>query len=165
MKTLRFILFVFLIGLAIPSWCQDKSEPASGNDAMIAKCTKILSYGSIYGYYNPKKSDAVIALGLLGDERVVPMLIEHLQNEGDNQLRMDITKALGWIGSKNAVSALEQALHDKYPHVRKVAAMALKEITGKDYDYDKTGLADLNKLKEQIRSSTNRSDKATENEP
>ena len=49
------------------------------------------------------------ALGLLGDERAVPVLAEHLANEKDPNLRFQITKALGWIKSPKAVPALEKA--------------------------------------------------------
>lgn len=51
-----------------------------------------------------------------------------------------------------SVPALERALRDKHPHVRKCAALALKDITGKDYDYDKTGLPDPQRIREQIES-------------
>ena len=84
-------------------------------------------------YYEPAKGDAVAALGLLGDERAVPVLAEHLANEKDPNLRFQITKALGWIKSPKAVPALEKALKDEDGHVRNGAAMALKGITGKEY--------------------------------
>ena len=83
-------------------------------------------------------------------------------------VRMQIVKALGWIGSTNAVPGLESALKDKYPFVRQQAATALKDITGKDYEYDKTGLPDLKRMQEAMilhrsSSQTNNSSDATEN--
>jgi HEAT repeat protein len=131
---------------------KEVAQPSLADDAFLAKCTKILSYGDTINFQKPSKSDAVIALGLLGDERAVPVLIDHLENEENKQLRLQIVKALGWIGSATAVPALESALKDSYPFVRQQAAMALKAITGKDYDFDRTGLPDLKKLRETIRS-------------
>jgi hypothetical protein len=112
-------------------------------DAMLAKLAKIVTYGREMDVYKPGKLDAVKALGLLGDDRAVFLLNDHLENEESDQLRMEITKALGLIGSTNAVPALQAALHDKYPYARSSAAAALKEITGKQYDFDRTGLAQI----------------------
>lgn len=132
------------------------AKPAEDRDALLARVTKVLNYGSeVGGYRKPSKSEAVIALGLIGDERSVPVLIDHLQNEENNQLRLQIVRALGWIGSDKAVPALEQSLHDKYPYVRKQAAEVLKGMTGRDFEYDKTGLPDLANLRSRILSSEN----------
>jgi len=123
-------------------------------DAMLARLIKILKYGGDHsGLGKPTKVDAVIALGLLGDERVVSILAEHLVNEENNSLRLQIVRALGWIGSSQAVPALEQTLQDKYPLLRKQAADVLKAITGRDYEYDKTGLPDYTKMRELIQSA------------
>ena len=90
--------------------------------------------------------EAVAALGLLRAEQAVPVLIEHLKEESNDQLRVQIVRALGWIGSSTAVPALkEAALHDRYLYVRKNAAEALKEITGVEHDYDHTGEAEARK--------------------
>ena len=96
----------------------------------------------------PSKVDAVHAMGLLGDERAVPLLIEHLENEANDHLRLQIVRALGWVGSATAVPALEKALLDKYPFVRQQSAGSLKKITGKDYEFDKTGLLSRERTKE-----------------
>lgn len=122
-------------------------------EALLARLTKLLNYGSEISLAKPTKTDAVIALGLIGDERSVPLLIDHLQNEENKNLRLQIVRVLGWIGSDKAVPALEQALQDKYPLLRKQAAEVLKQITGREYEYDKTGLPDYNKLREMIRAS------------
>jgi HEAT repeat protein len=127
-------------------------------EALMARLTKILNYSGDYGGLGkPGKADAVIALGLLGDERAVPVLIEHLVNEENKNLRLQIVRSLGWIGSQQAVPALEQTLQDKYPLLRKQAADVLKTITGRDYEYDKTGLPDFNKMRELIRASAKES--------
>jgi len=132
------------------------SVHAVTNDILFAKCTKLLNYGEQFHNYKPTKSDAISALGLLGDERAVPILVEHLRNEENNVLRMEIVKALGWIGNTNAVPALESTLQDKYPLLRMQAATALKAITGKDYEYDKTGLPDVRRIRELLHPSTNK---------
>ncbi|MFT3783401.1 MAG: HEAT repeat domain-containing protein [Nibricoccus sp.] len=118
-------------------------KPGEDRDALLARLTKMLNYGSELGSgRKPTKAEAAIALGLLGDERAIPVLADHLANEENNQLRVQITRALGWIGGPKAAPPLETALKDNYPYVRKQAAEALKTITGNDYDYDKTGLRD-----------------------
>jgi HEAT repeats len=165
MKFITSVSLSFLVCMGHLAWSEEHAESAGNNDALLAKCTKILNYGETYHIYQPSKTDAVSALGLLGDVRAVPDLVAHLENEENNALRLQIVKALGWIGSTNAVPALETALNDKYPLLRKQAASALKDITGKDYDYDKTGLLDIKKLRGLIRSSTNTPDKAAEEKP
>jgi HEAT repeat protein len=129
------ILALFILA----AWATaDEKKSATPSDKLFAKCVKILKFGDVNQYYTPAKKDAVIALGLLGEERAVPLLVEHLQNEENDDLRYQIVKALGWIKSAKAVPALEKALkEDKYEHARGAAAIALKEITGKDYKADK----------------------------
>ena len=43
--------------------------------------------------------------------------------------------ALGDMGDGRAIPALEQALNDSALFVRDAASVALKKITGKDYEY------------------------------
>jgi len=136
------------VSMPVPS-----DSKAAGNDALLARYLKLLNYGDMNPFYRPSKVDAAVALGLLGDERAVGPLVEHLENEDNNMLRMQIVRALAWIGSPSAVPALEHTLRDKYPFLRKHAAMALKDITGKDYEYDKTGLPDPNRLRKTIEAS------------
>ncbi|MGC4072229.1 MAG: HEAT repeat domain-containing protein [Nibricoccus sp.] len=123
---------------------------AKSMDDALNKCIKVLRFGDTIGNREPTKVDAVHALGLLGDERAVPVLVEHLENEPNHHLRTEIARALGWIGSPSAVPALEKTLADKYPHLRQQSAVALKKITGKDYDYDKTGLPTRESLMKDI---------------
>lgn len=128
------------------------AKPVAADNDMVSKCVKILTYGAVHDYFKSTKTDAVVALGILGDERAVPTLIAHLENEENAELRKEIVRALGLIGSPKAVSALERALKDAYPHTRRHAAYALKQITGKDYDYDKTGLPDPSRIRELLKS-------------
>lgn len=139
------------------------AKPAEDRDALLARLTKVLKYGSqVIGYKKPGKVDGVLALGLIGDERSVPVLVEHLQNEDNDHLRLQIVRALGWIGSGKAVPALEQALQDKYPHVRRQAAEVLNELTGRSYDYDKTDLPVLNEFESASGEGVRRLDKIAE---
>lgn len=130
-----------LLAAAVSLPAQTERNPATAlSDAQLARLTHLLTYGNVMEFVGPSKTSAVIALGLLGDERAVPVLIDHLQNEPNQNLRLEIARALGWIGSATAVPALEQALTDTYPFTRQQAAFALKRITGREYDFDKTGL-------------------------
>jgi len=135
--------------LPLRSAAAEAAEPAN-QEAVLERCTKILKYGDLTSMAEPSKVDAVHALGLIGNAKALPLLIEHLENERNDNLRMQIVRSLGWIGSKDAVPALEKSLADKYPFVRQQSAVALKKITGKDYEYDKTGLPDPTKLREMI---------------
>jgi len=141
----------------VPANSPAVAKPIENRDELLARLTKVLNYGSEIGLNKPGKGDAVIALGLIGDERAVPVLADHLANEENKNLRLQIVRALGWIGSEKAVPALELALQDKYPLLRKQAAEALKTITGREYDYDKTGLPDFAKMREMIRASAKES--------
>ncbi|MFT3870093.1 MAG: HEAT repeat domain-containing protein [Nibricoccus sp.] len=112
---------------------------APGNcsaDAVIEKCTLILTYGTTNSFDGPSKAEAAITLGLLGNERAVPVLADHLLNEENQNLRLQIVRALGWINSRTGVLALESALNDPYVHVRNNAAKVLQQITGKSYGYN-----------------------------
>jgi hypothetical protein len=110
---------------------QEKSQPSA--DPLLEKCIKILKYGQLNEFAKPMKQDAVMALGILGDDRAVPALLEHLQNEKDENLQFQIIRALGWIKSAKAVPALEKFLQHKDPTRRDAAMFALEAITGKDY--------------------------------
>jgi hypothetical protein len=147
MKTVALLL---VLAMACLVGAKDDKEQAP-NREIYAKAVKLLKFGQAIEYYEPAKGDAVAALGLLGDEQAVPILIEHLANEKDAELRFRIIKALGWINSRKAVPALEKALKDDDLHVRNGAALALKGITGKEYQAEQRpkdgvpGLAELTK--------------------
>jgi len=114
------------------------------------RSSRILKFGALHGNSEPTKVEAVHALGLLGDPRAIPLLVEHLEGEANDNLRLQIVRALGWIGSDAAVPALEKSLKDKYPFVRQQSAAALKKITGKEFEFDRTGLPDPAKLRESL---------------
>lgn len=142
----RVTLFTFLgAALLCGSAPRLRAEEAA---SAFDRSARILKFGAVHGESAPTKVDAVHALGLLGDPRAIPLLVEHLENEETDHLRLEIVRALGWIGGDAVVPALEKSLKDKYPYVRKQSAVALKKITGKDYAFDKTGLPDPAKLRE-----------------
>lgn len=132
----------------------------STNDALFTKCTEIIKYGERINLAKPTKADAIVTLGMLGDERAIPLLIEYYDHEDNNNMRHQLVKALSWIGGSKVVPTLEKALRDKYPFTRKQAAVGLKEITGKDYEFDTTGLPDLAKMRAAIESARDGATKA-----
>ena len=91
----------------------------------------IMKYGPAISYDQPTQKDAVITLGLLGDEDAVPALIEQFQTAGDYNFKSYIANSLGWIGDKRAVPILKKALKSKNVHLRKRAALALEKINDK----------------------------------
>src|SRR2546422_9679982 len=102
---MRVAILAFVLVGALPLRAQEKQPSAS--DAVLAKCGKILRFGQVNEFYEPSKQDAALALGLLGDDRAVQILVEHLGNEPDGNLRLQIVRALGWIRSPKAAPALE----------------------------------------------------------
>jgi hypothetical protein len=122
--------------LAYPGPAPEKPEPS--RDTVLARCTKILQFGEVVEFVKPGKADAIVALGLLGDKRAVPVLLEHLKNEENGNLRYQIVRALGWLKSKEAVRPLEKLLEDKRTdlatlNLRRITKYALEDITGKNY--------------------------------
>ncbi len=53
---------------------QDKPMP--GADRMLENCIRVLKFGEINEFEKPMKQDAVMAMGMLGDERAVPILLD-----------------------------------------------------------------------------------------
>jgi hypothetical protein len=126
------VIAIFVCGaLQTGGFAQEK--PNSHVDMTLDRCTKILKFGQLNEFFKPMKADAVMALGLLGDQRAVPLLLEHLQNEEDPNLQFQIVRSLGWLKSVKAVPPLEKLLKHKDRNLREVTVLALEEITGKDY--------------------------------
>jgi len=86
-------------------------------------------------FYDVARHNVVIAIGKIGDGRAVGKLIDIVHQDEDGFVRQTAAEALGLIGSRTAVLALEGALEDDDKYVRAAAAWALKQITGKDYPY------------------------------
>ncbi len=69
------------------------------------------------------------ALGLIGDDRAVPKLLELKAKSPDNNVKLWAMRALGRIGSPEAAKALTRmALGDPNKFMRKNAVMALGDI-------------------------------------
>jgi HEAT repeat protein len=79
---------------------------------------------------NPKakgRAHAAAALGLIGDQRAVPVLLKALR-DNDPVLRSRAAVALGRVGDPNAFDSLVEALRDSKPHVHRDALWALSEL-------------------------------------
>ena len=89
------------------------------------------------------RRDAAIALGKLGTDEAVSVLIEKLQtlqaSKTAKNLRIDIAKALGTAKNSKAVSVLESVLKDQDADIHFHAAEALFQITGEGYGYNRVG--------------------------
>ncbi|MEM4390105.1 MAG: HEAT repeat domain-containing protein [Candidatus Micrarchaeia archaeon] len=73
------------------------------------------------------RADVARALGMIGDERAVPALIECL-NDGNREVRGNATEALGYIRDRRSVPALIEKLSDENARVRFSAALSLGRI-------------------------------------
>jgi hypothetical protein len=132
MKALGLFLLLGLVCLVGAG--EQNGQPAKVD--LFERSVKLLRFGRTFDSFAPAKGDAVAALGLLGDDRSVAILAEHLAEEKDEHVRYLIARTLGWTKSAKAVPALEKALKDENDHVRQGAAIALKVITGKTYDVE-----------------------------
>ncbi len=79
-----------------------------------------------------------IALGLRGDIDCVPRLIERLEDSRDETVRAQIAIALGLIGERSAVLALEQVMEssDHLPMLLRDSAIALALLGQKEVVID-----------------------------
>lgn len=87
-------------------------------------------------FYQVSRDNVIIALGKIGDEHATSKLIDVLKHDKDSFVRGVAANALGAIGDKSAINALENALNDEDKYVRAGASWALKQITGKNYEYE-----------------------------
>ena len=89
------------------------------------------------------RRDAAIALGKLGTDEAISVLIGKLEtlqaSKASKDFRIDITKALGTAKNPKAVSVLETVLKDQDADIHFHAAEALFQITGKGYGYNRVG--------------------------
>lgn len=75
------------------------------------------------------KLDVIWALGKLGKEKSLPVLI-NLTKSPDYKVRIQACQALGDLNLKEAIPALKTALNDKEVLVREWAARSLELLTG-----------------------------------
>jgi HEAT repeat protein len=94
----------------------------------IAALTNALSDKSAF-----VRAHAARALGVngRGSQPAVPTLIRLLGSDGDSEVKRQAAVALGLIGDRSAVPALERARHDKDPYLASLSTDALKQITEK----------------------------------
>ena len=78
--------------------------------------------------YPPVQSSAVFALGEIGDERAVEILVEQLKGGGNPTIRGNAAIALGKIGKETTVPNLIDKLRDNSVTVRSSAALSLGKI-------------------------------------
>ncbi len=78
------------------------------------------------------RAKAAFALGAQDDKRAVQALIVALKDEETN-VRLNAITALHRLRARTAQAALETALADPSPLVRRAAARALKALTGRAY--------------------------------
>ena len=87
------------------------------------------------------RQDATVALGKIGDDKVISNLIDKLDKlQSDNQkksLRLDIIHNLAEAKSEKAVTVLKKALEDPDSDIHFMAADALYQITGNEYGYSR----------------------------
>jgi HEAT repeat protein len=79
------------------------------------------------GRYSIVRGHAAMALGRLGDPRVVPRLIELAKDDSDT-VRMAALGALGLLGDQQAAGALIDALDDPAPLPRVQAVESLGQL-------------------------------------
>ncbi|GAB4321909.1 MAG: hypothetical protein Kow0059_16790 [Candidatus Sumerlaeia bacterium] len=82
--------------------------------------------------------NAIVALGLLGDTRALPILHEQFDQIGDERWRIQIALALATLGDGSHVSYLVELVKRQNQQDSVWAHDALRFITGKDWGYRST---------------------------
>ncbi|MEM7352677.1 MAG: HEAT repeat domain-containing protein, partial [Acidobacteriota bacterium] len=75
------------------------------------------------------RSMAAMALGMRRESRAVPKLLQGLEAQGERlQVKIEIFRALGWIGDPATEPVLLQGLREAAPELRAEAADALAQL-------------------------------------
>ncbi|MEM6256254.1 MAG: HEAT repeat domain-containing protein [Cyanobacteria bacterium P01_D01_bin.156] len=74
------------------------------------------------------RRSAILTLGYLSDEQVVPMLCDAIANDSDWQVRRNAAQSLDLHATEAAIPALTQAMGDDHWQVRKFTARALQKV-------------------------------------
>ncbi|MEM8501668.1 MAG: HEAT repeat domain-containing protein [Cyanobacteria bacterium P01_D01_bin.1] len=74
------------------------------------------------------RRSAILTLGHLSDEAVVPTLCDALADDADWQVRRNAAQALDLHATKESIPMLTNALNDEHWQVRKFAARALQRL-------------------------------------
>ncbi len=81
------------------------------------------------------RSSAAFALGLMKDRRVIKYLPKHLEDPSFS-VRLETARSLLYLGEFKGVPVLIEGLNNSEQPVRMYCAESLREMTGKDFDYD-----------------------------
>jgi HEAT repeat protein len=85
----------------------------------------------------PAAAAVAEALGVFGDTRAVPALIEALRNpDSEWRLKSNAVDALGALGDPRAIEPLLVTLEAEDPHLRHKVVSALTSVTGKHFGDD-----------------------------
>jgi HEAT repeat protein len=96
-----------------------------------------------------QKARAIAPFSQIDDKRVVPVLIDLLEDE-DNEVRFNAAQRLAYIADERSTEALVKALNDPYGQVRRNAAIGISNIGKEEYVPDLVSsiiknLANINK--------------------
>jgi hypothetical protein len=87
------------------------------------------AYGRLGSNHNHSRRDGALALGRLRDPRAVPGLVDRLQKDWYEEVRVASAWALGEIGDPRAALPLQKAaLYDKRSEVREIAQAAYRRL-------------------------------------
>ena len=113
---------VFLVSVA--AWADDDSPPAAsdGLDRLVA----VVKSGSSFKV----RATAAVALGRMGDPRVVPVLAEVMHSDDSYAVRAAAAAALGRVNDISGIAPLLEALHDNDEYVRNEVSDALDRFHG-----------------------------------
>jgi len=84
--------------------------------------------GTLTRDYPPVQSSAAFALGEIGDERAVEILLQQMKDGETDSIRSNAAIALGKIGKEETVPSLTSRLRDNKAGVRSSAALSLGKI-------------------------------------
>jgi hypothetical protein len=118
----RFEMLLGDIELALLHAIQDRPEPKDKDFLVDMLDRNIMPGWLVYAMVKPE----------IWDERYVPWLLKMSSEPPRSSETIEI---LGRMQVKKAVPVLEEALKDPEESVRRKAAIALRNITGKLYDY------------------------------
>jgi hypothetical protein len=153
MRNLLMVIPAAALSLSLSLFSVEAFGEEDKNLAFIKKCENVIQYGDPNAAHEPSTVHAIVALGLLGDERAVEPLCAVLLNHRNDNVRHHTARALGWIKSDKAVPALEKALSDRYRWTKDAAARSLFDITGKKHQpkYTAAELEEIKRFEEELK--------------
>ena len=123
---------------ALVSALKDKDQEVRGAAAVSlgdhADAASVTALSSALSDKSPfVRAQAAHALGVNKRDamQAVPALINILSKDSDEEVRRQAATALGQIGDRSALSALERARRDKDPYLVQAATDAIKTVEGR----------------------------------